>query len=620
MAKKQKEKTKGKAAKSFMAVGPTLHYSHKNVQRCWLLALIAYSVCCMYWSKLVTGDFLPFSFQNLTSTQSLYFGTLLVKGMSIFEYPWLIVVLGLMMGIIAVTPLLISQLMSFKYSIFFILATFFLANLPGFALSLFLSCIAVACRPLRFRSRFIAIALCTGPQLLYWGYFGGAPGLEPINWGISFTPWICAWVDALAIAGIVLGIGHFTRYRPGLVWIVTAVGLAGAIFMFDVKIGFDELDYQLYVAENNPHRIEEFREHSITEPLDKTISDPNITNYLQDFFYPTEPIALRKELKKEMQKQLAYGRWPSWFIAPEKLQFAKKKEQLFRQYNKFIKKRPNSSKMPIALYYKAILREYSPDIKAVYDQEILRFYYDYPRERSRNTWYQLYSQFPESGESLEARWRIAMYWAGQQKIEQARELISDALSKLEEHILEIQNKKQQENPSNPFHPPAETVMTVYKLKGLRLKLNKLKILISSENYTDNPESKERLAQFVMLNPHSTDYQRQLERMLEDIEDTPLKDNILVAKAGLINDRPKRAEKYESLHREFKNSDGGMEALYKLALLRIKMWQQLDESDKAKKQKYLEKARATLTSFVSFYPNSIYAARATDNLTALPVTQ
>jgi len=426
-------------------------------------------------------------------------------------------------------------------------------------------------------------------------------------------------VDALAIAGIVLGIGHFTRYRPGLVWIVTGVGLAGAIFMFEAKIGFDELDYQLYVAENNPHQIEEFREHSITNALNKTISDPNITNYLQDFFYPTEPIALRAELKKEIQKQLAYGRWPSWFIVPEHLQFDEKKQQLFRQYNLFIKKRPESSRMPIALYYKAILSEYSPGIKAIYDEEVLRFYYDYPRERSRNTWYKLYSQFPESGESLEARWRIAMYWSGQRKFQQARELISEALAKLEKQAQKIKNKKQ--NSSNPFYPPADTVMTAFKLNELKVKLNELKIFISSENHSESSESKERAAKFIMLNPHSTDYKWHLQQLLEQIkEDDPLRDNILVAKADLIPDRQVRAEEYEKLHREFKNTDGGTKALYKLALLRIKMWQQLGESNKEKKQEYLEKARATLTSFVSFYPNSIYADKATNNLTALPITQ
>jgi len=91
----------------------------------------------------------------------------------------------------------------------------FPADLPAFAASLLISCIAVACRPLRFRSRITSIALCMLPQLLYWGIFGGAKNVEPIKWGFSFTPWIGAWLIGFGVAGAVLAIGHFSRTDRG---------------------------------------------------------------------------------------------------------------------------------------------------------------------------------------------------------------------------------------------------------------------------------------------------------------------------------------------------------------------------------------------------------------------
>ncbi|GAH70842.1 unnamed protein product, partial [marine sediment metagenome] len=51
--------------------------------------------------------------------------------------------------------------------------------------------------------------------------------------------------------------------------------------MFEVTIGFDELDYQLYVAKNNPELVSEFHDHSITEALDKTTRDPIKRKYLE---------------------------------------------------------------------------------------------------------------------------------------------------------------------------------------------------------------------------------------------------------------------------------------------------------------------------------------------------
>ncbi|MHC4583125.1 MAG: hypothetical protein ACYS3N_01265, partial [Planctomycetota bacterium] len=354
MDNKETEKAPIAVSKSFMAVGPTLHYSHKNVQRCWLLAVVAFGMTCFFFSKIATGSFWSFDIQTATRPANWHLGQTVISGVSIFEYPWQIVVLGLLMGIMSIVPVLISQLMSFGFCSILILAVFFLANLPGLAICLLVSCIAVACRPFRFRSRFVAIALCTAPQLIYWAYFGGVRGVEPIKWGFSFAPWIFAWVDALTIAGFVLGIGHFTRYRPGLVWIFTTITLVLAIVVFEVTIGFDELDYQLYVAKNKPEQVSEFHGQSITETLDKTTKDPLIKKYLEGFFYPADPIALRAELKREIQIKLSNDTWPSWLTVPQELQYQAKKQWLFGQYDLFINKRSNSNRMPIALYCKAL--------------------------------------------------------------------------------------------------------------------------------------------------------------------------------------------------------------------------------------------------------------------------
>ena len=167
MDNKETEKAPIAVSKSFMAVGPTLHYSHKNVQRCWLLAVVAFGMTCFFFSKIATGSFWSFDIQTATRPGFWHLGQTVISGVSIFEYPWQIIVLGLLMGIMSIVPVLISQLMSFGYCSVLILAVFFLANLPGFAICLLVSCFAVACRPLRFRSRFVAIALCTAPQLIY---------------------------------------------------------------------------------------------------------------------------------------------------------------------------------------------------------------------------------------------------------------------------------------------------------------------------------------------------------------------------------------------------------------------------------------------------------------------
>ena len=52
-----------------------------------------------------------------------------------------------------------------------------------------------------------------------------------------------------------------------------------------------------------------------------------------------------------------------------------------------------------------------------------------------------------------------------------------------------------------FQQPAPAVMTPFKLNDLRLRLHKLRSLISKENRGDDEDSSKRLAEFLMLNPH-----------------------------------------------------------------------------------------------------------------------
>jgi len=621
MDSKETDKTTIAAPKSFLAVGPTLHYSHANVQRCWLLAVVAFCLSCLFWSKIVTGTFWSFDIESLASQEYWRLGQNLVTGVSIFEYPWQIFVLGLLMGILATTPVLISQLMSFGHSLLFILAIVFLANLPGFALCVLVSCFGAACRPLRFRSRYIAIALCLTPQAIYWGLFGGVRGEAPIVWGFSFTPWIFAWLDGLIIAAFVIGIGHYTRYRPGLVWIFTLVTLVVAVGTFEIAIGFDELDFQLYVAKNDPEEVEQFRDHSITAALDRTITDSDVRKYLGEvLFYPVEPVPLRAEMKKEIQIQSAYGRWPNWFIVPDELNYQAKRQWLVGQYNLFINKRPDSDRMPIALYFKALVNEYSPDVKVLEQKEILHFYSDYPRRESLPIWHRLYQYFPASAESIEARWRIARDWASRQRFDQADELLREAQNMAAERLAKLRAEQSPgEGLFGLFHSPANSAMTVFKLTELQRRLDQLRLLIGAENRTDDPGSLERLARFIRLNPHAPDYAEHLNGLLEQTDDKDrLRDNILLAQVKLVADQQVRAERLNEVHDGHQKTDGGMMALYELGRLKIERYQA--ESDAETKRKHLADARATLSRFLELYPSSFYCEQVKETLGGLPAAE
>jgi len=530
-------------------------------------------------------------------------------------------------------PVLVAQLMSFGHSFVFVLAVFFLANLPGLAVFLIVSCFAAAARPLRFRSRIIAIALCMAPQLVYWGAFGASRGVGPLEWGFSFAPWIWAWLTGMTIAGLVLGIGHYTRYKPGLIWTFTTTTLLLALVVFEWKIGFDELDYQLYVVQNNPEEAPAFHDHSIREALDKTITDPVEKEYRSAFFYPTEPIPLREKMKREIQSYLSSRdeRWPSWFIVSDELQYLDMKEWLNGQYDQFlnpprprwmpttlhqriVQRRSRSKRMPIALYYKALLNEYRPDLHRIWQDEVLHFYSDYPHDASVRLWFRLYSSFRDSPESLEARWRLARRWVGLVDLEKAQALLQEAETALREQLAVGER-----TPSVPsddllgvFRRPAASVMTPAKLRDLQGRIYELRMLLAPENLTGGDGAPGRLARFVTLNPHSLEYGEQLALLLTQTGDKDgLRDNLLLAQAKLIADNQRRAERLSELSRAFQNTDGGVQALYELTLLNLRLYQE------DPKKENLQQAWKMLTSFVNVYPDHFYTAQVKKNLAALP---
>ncbi len=618
MTKKVQEKTNG-PTKSFMTIGPTLHYSHSNVRRCWMLAVVIFWCCCFFLARTLTGPGPAVDIRGLFDSSHWSLGQFIESPLSIYEYPWQIVVLGLLMGIIAVAPVLTSQLLSFRYSIAMLFGVVFIARLPLFGVFLAVSCIAVACRPLRFRSRFIALVLCMAPQLAYWTIFGGSESADPMRWGFSFAPWICAWLTAAAIAGIVIGIGHFTRYRPGLIWIVTLIFLAAATIMFLWKIGLAELDYQLYIAGNNPEDVSQFHDRSMEEAINKALENPGTRSFLAGLFYPTEPALLREAVKREVQEQLRYNRWPTWWgRVPDELKYEAKRQWLLSNYELFIDEHPASLRMPTALYYQAMLSEYRPDIRMFGEKEVLRFYSDYPHREVLSIWYYLYEQFGQSPEALEARWRIAMHWSGQGKFDKAAEICDVALVLLKKRLDSTKETQGADDTIlTVFSQPADTIMSSYKLTSLAIRLEKLTSLIGGNNHTDKEKSKLHLARFVILNPYSMDYSTELDQLLAQAKGkSPLRDNILLAKAMLTEDDAERAKQLREIIKKFADSDGAMLALYELAVLNIHLAKDHSASDDEKKT-YLAEAKTALQQFCKAKGKSFLANEAKKLLGRLP---
>jgi hypothetical protein len=625
MAKTDSDKS---VKKSFMTQGPTLHYSHTNVNGCYVMAIFFYLLAALFWSKLLLGVLVSADFP-----EHFYLERYIFSPLSIFEYPAQIFVLGLLIGIFTAVPLISSQLMSFKYSLAYVLILLLIVKLPGLALAVLIGSFAVASRPLRFRSRFIAIVLCTAPVILYFGFYGPIKNAESIRWAISFAPWFCGIFTAILISGIAIAIGHFTRYRPGLIWSAAAVALVAAIIVFQSKISLAELDYQLYIAKNNPETIKEFHSHSITEALNQAVKSSQSRSYFQSPFYPEEPTALRMVLKKEIQNRLLHDRWPEWFNVPDELKYQEKKQQLLNQYEKFLnppkqwfkpafihkallKSKVRINRMPIALYYKAMLSELSPDLNALLENETLQFYNDYSHNENLPIWHRLFFEYPNSAESMEARRRRAIHLAGMEQFFYANQLIDQALIMVNNELNRPTSAGSDEF-EKIFHKPLATVITDVDLKKLKRELEYLRQLTSSENLTGDAKTQHLLAQFILLNPHDQFFATYLDSLLSGAGETsPIADNIMLAQIMLIPDAILRQQKLGWLAKQYPGTDGGIQAKFEQACLKLAIWKEHNLSQ-SEKEKYLSEARQGLENFLKNHPKSIFAEQAAEKLAALP---
>ena len=83
----------------------------------------------------------------------------------------------------------------------------------------------------------------------------------------------------------------------------------------------------------------------------------------------------------------------------------------------------------------------------------------------------------------------------------------------------------------------------------------------------------------------------LRMLLQQMADKDrLRDNVLLAEAKLLADQHSLATRLLSLHQAYMGSDGGMEALFELGLLKIRRWREHTEGDAESRQKMLAEAR------------------------------
>jgi len=609
--------------------GPTLAYSRRYRLVCWGINLGLYALLNMFYLRLQTGVW--FSWRSPHGSPFLI--EQLLAPLSVFNYPIQIVVLGAIMGLLCAVPILTAQLHHVLYALPLVAAVLLLGQNRLLSLSLLLSCAAAGFQPLRFKSKFVAAVLCLLPPVLYWGIFSGRnPEQDILRQAVLYAPWVLAFLLAVAFFGVVLALGHFVRYRPGILTPVSGLFLAGVVLLFHLTVGMDERDFQANVYRYRPEAVPAVQSESIG-PLVERETAGRLEGRAD-----LNPQAVRNLVLLAWQEAFAPGRLDetaggadqanegsAWQVRREVQQARTTALALMAGFSA---RYPQDARVADTLYYEGRWLDLRADARALRDEEVLRFYDDEPGGGSQGSWEELRRRFPQSPVAVEARWRWAKRLAAQQPRDGGETFKFDAalqeLTAAQERCqsLRAEARKQGGNghglarlDSLFGRPPPP--LGAAELAGLWERIGRLQTLIGKENRTGHILHEQRLAEFVALDPRQLGYQEKLSALKREApQPDPLLDNIEWAEAMLEADVDRRVDRLTDVAQRYADRDGGVAARVSLAEVLLEKYRRSEHN--SDRDVLRSRGLELLQQVIGARPESFFAQKARELLANWPV--
>ncbi len=211
--------------------------------------LAGFTAVCAFMYYLTAGRWLDFSLAGYRRSLIVPLNEMMIRPLSIFSHPWMIVIAGLVIATVAFVPVMVALLYRLRVAALFVLAVAALAHAPLLAFALAVGCMLAGKTRMRSDLPFLGMLLGLSPVVVYLAFFsfGSDVVLTPLQQAAMLAPYGLALVAALLACGVVLVLAKATRFRPGVIWPVLLVLLGTPIWLFYQKVGPAELEYALIV-------------------------------------------------------------------------------------------------------------------------------------------------------------------------------------------------------------------------------------------------------------------------------------------------------------------------------------------------------------------------------------
>ena len=547
---------------------------------------LVFAGACAFWRFLGTGRWVN------VSLSAIWRGTIapfeaLSRPLDVPHHPWMILVFGLLLGVIVVTPIIVAVLYRLRVALLFLILAAVVGQLPVIAFAAGWGCILAAHTRLRSSLPILAGLLGLIPVLVALWLLNSLGMLlpadtssQPVWRWLLYMPFFVAHIAGIGAMAIVFALARVSRYRPGVIWPVLLALLATPFGLFHIQVGNDELQFAL------------LRQMTPSGALLPT-----------DALFPDRPAEHLRQtsgsagLTDDMLRQRA----------DDELQ--RYRDELLLACGEFVQRFELSPRAPEALWVQAQCHSLRSDTAAL-ETGWIRSTAQRVSLDSEPTWRVLVKRYENSPQAAVGRLKLAELALRQRDVGAAHEWLTAARAVLQETAAAVAERSGQPEQPSVFPAPVSYPSHSYYVACLD-RIEYLLWLIDRNDVLNKRESAEALAAWARIDPADDDAAVLYVQLATTFETSELADNLHLAAALASSDLYSRGEMLMTLTEVDALTDAGVEACFELGRLVM-------DTDPARLPESTQPAAVYFRRVIEVAPNP-WQSRAAERLVQLANT-
>ncbi|MCE5277267.1 MAG: hypothetical protein ABFD92_02800 [Planctomycetaceae bacterium] len=450
------------------------------------ISAVLFAAVCAFQQYLTSGRWINFSAMAYLQDVKKPIGHILLNPLPVLQYPWMILITGLILAILVFVPVIVAVLYHLRFAAIFIVIQAVVSHTPVLAMVSAVGCLLAARTRLRSEMPFVAAILGLIPAAAYlhlMGYLGlnTATVMSLQRW-VLYAPFLVATVAAVLACGMVLTLASLTGFRPGVIWPVLLALTAAPVTLFYTQVRADELDYRLLI-EGLPAGDALLETRKFSDWL-KASNAQGLTGQ-----------TLENQIESDLKAQ---------------------RSRIFQSCKQFLESHPASRRAPEILWVQAQGMSLQVDRQAM-AAGLLAYTSTWPLQGSASDFTRLVQSFPSSQQAALARLQLAQLDLRNGKADAAIEHLLDAQKRLAAAVL---NTRPEAREADIFVPKAVLPSTTYLTDRLFSARRLIAVIQQGGVVTRSgtgpwqvdPQAAAALGAFLQVDPFSPEYRKAMREL------------------------------------------------------------------------------------------------------------